>query len=84
MARVKGIDHLVLRVGDFDRSKAFYDKVLGFLGFECKYQYDKAAGWSNGRLLFWISEADEQGKRHRHRIGDIGYHHCAFELGKTP
>jgi catechol 2,3-dioxygenase-like lactoylglutathione lyase family enzyme len=34
MPRVVGIDHLVLTVGDFARSKAFYDKVLGFLGSE--------------------------------------------------
>ena len=29
MARVVGIDHLVIRVKDFERSKAFYDTVLG-------------------------------------------------------
>ena len=29
MARVVGIDHLVLSVGDFARSKDFYRKVLG-------------------------------------------------------
>ena len=33
MARVVGIDHLVIRVREFERSKAFYDTVLGFLGF---------------------------------------------------
>jgi len=82
MARVKGIDHLVIRVGDFERSKAFYDKVLGFLGFKRKYAYDRAAGWSNGKTLFWIGEADAEGKKHRHRIGNIGFHHYAFELGK--
>jgi catechol 2,3-dioxygenase-like lactoylglutathione lyase family enzyme len=31
MPRVVGIDHLVLSVGDFMRSKAFYGKLLGFL-----------------------------------------------------
>jgi len=29
VARVVGIDHLVISVGDFERSKAFYSKVLG-------------------------------------------------------
>ena len=48
MARVVGIDHLVIRVKDFERSKAFYDTVLGFLGFKRKYNFDKTAGWSNG------------------------------------
>ena len=82
MVRVIGIDHLVIRVGDFARSKRFYKKVLGFLGFWLKYEYDDAAGWSNGKTLFWIGKADAEGKKHPHRIGNIGFHHYAFELGK--
>jgi catechol 2,3-dioxygenase-like lactoylglutathione lyase family enzyme len=80
MPRVVGIDHLVLSVGDFERSKDFYRKVLGFLGFRFKHDYPDFAGWSNGRTLFWIAEADAQGKRHKHRKGDVGFHHYAFEL----
>ena len=80
MARVVGIDHLVIRVKDFERSKAFYDTVLGFLGFKRKYNFGKTAGWSNGKTLFWIGEADAEGKKHPHRIGNIGFHHYAFEL----
>ena len=80
MARVVGIDHLVIRVKDFERSKKFYDTVLGFLGFKRKYNFDKTAGWSNGKTLYWIGEADAEGKKHPHRIGNIGFHHYAFEL----
>jgi catechol 2,3-dioxygenase-like lactoylglutathione lyase family enzyme len=82
MVRVVGIDHLVLRVGDFERSKAFYEKVLGALGFKLKYDSGDTAGWSNGKTLFWIGQADAQGKKHRHRAGNIGFHHYAFELSK--
>jgi catechol 2,3-dioxygenase-like lactoylglutathione lyase family enzyme len=81
MARVVGIDHLVIRVKDFERSKKFYDAVLGCLGFKRKHNFDKTAGWSNGKTLFWIGEADAEGKKHPHRIGNIGFHHYAFELG---
>jgi catechol 2,3-dioxygenase-like lactoylglutathione lyase family enzyme len=80
MPRVVGIDHLVLSVGDFARSKTFYDKLLSFLGFKLKYDYADMAGWSNGKTLFWIAAADEKGKRHKYRKGDIGFHHYAFEL----
>jgi catechol 2,3-dioxygenase-like lactoylglutathione lyase family enzyme len=80
MPRVVGIDHLVLSVSDFARSKAFYGKLLGFLGFKLKYSYPEMAGWSNGKTLFWIAEADERGKKHKYRKGDIGFHHYAFEL----
>jgi catechol 2,3-dioxygenase-like lactoylglutathione lyase family enzyme len=82
MVRVVGIDHISIRVGDFARSKKFYNDVLGFLGFKLKYDFADAAGWSNGKTLFWIGEADRQGKKHKHRRGDIGLHHYAFELSK--
>ena len=80
MPRVVGIDHLVLSVGDFMRSKAFYGKLLGFLGFRLKYEYPEMAGWSNGKTLFWIAAADPRGRRRKYRKGDIGFHHYAFEL----
>lgn len=42
--------------------------------------YGDQIGWTNGKTRFWIGEADEEGKRHPHRIGNIGFHHYAFEL----
>ena len=33
MARVVGIDHIVLRASDFEVSRRFYDRLLTFLGF---------------------------------------------------
>ena len=73
MPRVVGVDHLVLSVGDFARSKTYYRKLLGFLGFELKYEYADMAGWSNGRTLFWIAAADAAGAQaripqRRHRL----------------
>ena len=80
MRRVVGIDHLVLSVGDFARSRAFYDKLLRFLGFKLKHELGGFVGWSNGKTLFWIAQADAQGRTRKHRKGDIGFHHYAFEL----
>jgi len=80
MPKVVGIDHLVLSVGDFARSKEFYRRVLGFLGFKLKHDGGGFAGWSNGRTLFWIAAADAQGRKRKYRKGDIGFHHYAFEL----
>jgi catechol 2,3-dioxygenase-like lactoylglutathione lyase family enzyme len=80
MPGIVGIDHLVLSVGDFARSKAFYNKLLTFLRFKLKHEYDDMAGWSNGKTLFWIAAADAEGRRHRYRKGDIGFHHYAFEM----
>jgi catechol 2,3-dioxygenase-like lactoylglutathione lyase family enzyme len=80
MPSIVGIDHLVLSVGDFTRSKTFYNKLLSFLGFKLKHEYDDMAGWSNGKTLFWIAAADAEGRKHKYRKGDIGFHHYAFEM----
>ena len=79
MVHVVGIDHLVIRVSDFARSKAFYGALFKFLGFKVLGEYERAIGWTNGKTRFWIGEV-EKGRRRKHRIGDIGFHHYAFEL----
>jgi catechol 2,3-dioxygenase-like lactoylglutathione lyase family enzyme len=79
MVRVVGIDHLVIRVSDYERSKAFYGKLFGFLGFGISDEYPDAIGWTNGKTRFWIGPAEAGGKR-RHRTGDVGFHHYAFGL----
>jgi len=80
MVRVVGIDHLVIRVSDFEKSKAFYGRLFPFLGFKVLDEYGDAIGWTNGKTRFWIGPADKDGLKHKYRIGDIGFHHYAFEL----
>ena len=79
MARVVGIDHLSIRVGDYDKSKAFYGRLFAFLGFEVEAEYPGTMGWKNGHTLFWIGQA-EAGSRKKFHIGDVGIHHYAFRL----
>ncbi len=80
MVRVVGIDHIAIRVSDYAVSKRFYARLFEFLGFELSDEYDDAIGWTNGKTRFWISAADAQGKKHGYRIGDVGFHHYAFQL----
>ena len=81
MVRVVGIDHLAIRVSDLARSKRFYDRLLGFMGFVREWEFGEVVGWNNWETMFWITQADAEGMRHPHRTGAIGYHHYAFELG---
>jgi catechol 2,3-dioxygenase-like lactoylglutathione lyase family enzyme len=80
VVRVVGIDHISIRVGDYQKSKAFYGKLMPFLGFKVLDEFPDTMGWTNGKTRFWIGQADAEGKKHKHRIGDIGIHHYAFEL----
>jgi catechol 2,3-dioxygenase-like lactoylglutathione lyase family enzyme len=79
MARVVGVDHLVVRVSDLAASRAFYDKLLSFLGFEVLGDYGDTVGWTNRKTRYWISRAEAGAKPYRN--GDVGFHHYAFELG---
>jgi catechol 2,3-dioxygenase-like lactoylglutathione lyase family enzyme len=80
MVRVVGIDHLAIRVSDYEKSKQFYSRLFKFLGFELSDEYQDAIGWTNGKTRFWISPADAKGRERGYRIGDIGFHHYAFQL----
>jgi len=80
MIHVVGIDHLVVRVSDFKKSSDFYRRLFAFLGFKVMDEYDDMIGWTNGKTRFWIGQADAAGRKHKHRIGNVGFHHYAFEL----
>ena len=81
MARVVGIDHIVLRVSDFEVSRRFYDRLLSFLGFVEEWDLGRTVGWNNGITMVWVVEAEPGAKPHR--TGDIGFHHYAFELDSS-
>jgi catechol 2,3-dioxygenase-like lactoylglutathione lyase family enzyme len=76
-SRVVGIDHISIRVSDYRKSKAFYSKLFTFLGFEISEDYGSTIGWTNGKTRYWIASAEG---RKTHKIGDVGFHHYAFEL----
>lgn len=76
-SKVVGIDHISIRVRDYEKSKAFYSKLFGFLGFEISDEYPGTIGWTNGKTRYWIAGAEG---RKTYRIGDVGLHHYAFQL----
>ena len=51
-----------------------------FLGFEISDEYEDAIGWTNGKTRFWIGPADAEGRKRKYRVGDVGFHHYAFQL----
>ncbi len=75
--KVVGIDHISIRVSNYEKSKAFYGRLFEFLGFEISDEYPNTIGWTNGKTRYWIAPAEG---RKTYRIGDVGLHHYAFEL----
>ncbi len=77
VSRVVGIDHISIRVSNYQKSKEFYGKLFTFLGFEISDEYPGTIGWTNGKTRYWIAEAEG---RKSYKIGDVGLHHYAFQL----
>src|SRR5579862_6523659 len=74
---VLGVEHIDLTVNDIARSRAFYDKALGELGFR-KFEGDDYIHWANPQMTIAIREAsgvhrDAQFDRYR-----VGLHHLAL------
>ena len=80
MVQVLGVDHVCIRVANYERSKAFYGRLFGFLGFETIGGFTDMTGWRNGRTAFWITECDATAQPTRHRDDAAGLHHYALEV----
>jgi catechol 2,3-dioxygenase-like lactoylglutathione lyase family enzyme len=80
MNRIVNVDHLTISVSDFSQSRRFYAALFDFLGMKVMDEYAGAMGWKNGRSRFWILQADDRGRKRKHRFGDVGFHHYAFSL----
>ena len=51
------IDHLGINCADWARSKAFYDNVLGVLGYTRQMDFEVAIGYGkDGKPDFWIAD----------------------------
>jgi catechol 2,3-dioxygenase-like lactoylglutathione lyase family enzyme len=80
MVQVVGVDHVIIRVTNHERSKAFYARLFAFLGFETIGGFTDMTGWRNGRTAFWITECEASAHPTRHRDDAPGLHHYALEL----
>jgi catechol 2,3-dioxygenase-like lactoylglutathione lyase family enzyme len=56
------IDHFGINCVDFEKAKAFYDKVLGVLGYSRQMDYGLAIGYGrDGHPDFWIADGKDMG-----------------------
>jgi glyoxylase I family protein len=74
---VLGVEHIDLTVNDVARSRAFYDKVLGELGFR-KFEGDDYIHWANAQMTIAIRAATDANRREQFDRYRVGLHHLAF------
>lgn len=74
---VLGVEHIDLTVNDVARSRAFYDKVLGELGFR-KYEGDDYIHWANAQMTLAIRGASAPNRAAHFDRYRVGLHHLAL------
>ena len=56
------IDHFGINCADFTKASAFYDKVLGVLGYSRQMDFGVAIGYGrDGHPDFWIADGKDMG-----------------------
>lgn len=86
-------DHVTITVQNYEKSRDFYEKVLGFLGVKSLYEEKGiVTGFGSDRPMFWVAAADEDHlatqKVHvafeckNHELVDE-FHRVALEAGAT-
>ena len=90
------IDHLGINCADFDKSKEFYDKVLGVLDYSRQMDVGPAVGYGrDGKPDFWIADAsagDASGPNREVHVAFAAkdpesvqtFFHTAMALGAEP
>jgi len=75
------LDHVSLGVADFDRSQAFYDRVLAPLGMVRCFDFPGVAGYgAEGRAVFWIGRPSDDDRSPQPSAGT----HLAFSAKDRP
>jgi glyoxylase I family protein len=74
---VFGVEHIDLTVNEIGRSRAFYDLVLGELGFR-KFEDENYIHWSNAQMTIAIRAASDPNRGARFDRYRVGLHHLAF------
>ncbi len=74
--------HIKISVSNIRKSKEFYKKLLGRLGFEQILDEEEAAGWKTLQGFgIWIEQADSPD--YKYKFSAPGIHHLCFKARST-
>ena len=78
MTEINGIAHLFLTVSDFERSRAFYQKLLPYLGLVPVMDGEGFYYCVGGRTALGIRPCSPEQAGERFDQGRVGLHHLCF------
>lgn len=77
--KLGAIHHIALTVSDMEQSEAFYNKLLGFMGYEQGEKTEQLILWASSCSAITISPAKQHRKCDRY---SPGLHHLAFSADR--
>jgi catechol 2,3-dioxygenase-like lactoylglutathione lyase family enzyme len=80
---INGIAHTMLTVSDYDACKAFYAKLLPFLGF-ARLRRRRLPLLRRRPHAFGIQKGDAGPRKERFVQARVGLHHVCFRAGSAP
>lgn len=75
---INGIAHVILTVSDWDTSRAFYSRLLEYLGLTKFIDVDGFLYFVGGKTAIGISKCDEEYRRERFVQRRVGLHHLCL------
>ena len=79
MIRISGLDHVALSVADLERSRKFYEDVLGFKVSPRENQKPGTEYFLDcGPSLIGLIQGDPHGDKHELQDGGLGGNHFSF------
>ena len=81
MIKIIGIDHVALSVADLERSRKFYEEVLGFKISPRENQKPGSEYFLDcGPSLVGLIQGDSKGDKHELQDGGLGGNHFSFRV----
>jgi catechol 2,3-dioxygenase-like lactoylglutathione lyase family enzyme len=75
---INGVAHTFITAGDFAAARAFYGKLLPFLGMACVADTDQVYYCVGGRTAVGIRAPSPEHRGARFDQGRVGLHHLCF------
>jgi catechol 2,3-dioxygenase-like lactoylglutathione lyase family enzyme len=75
---INGLAHIIVTVSNFEACKAFYGKLLPFLGLRPVFDMDGFLYCVGGRTAFGVQRGDDAYKTERFVQTRVGLHHVCF------
>ena len=81
MIKISGLDHVALSVADLERSRKFYEEVLGFKVSPRENQKPGTEYFLDcGPSLVGLIQGDPKGDKHELQDGGLGGNHFSFRI----